>query len=409
MRYSIRTKLMLLIGIPVVLTYLAVMAYDTLQVQQRVVHETELRMTDLVQNYAQQLDAQLKEVAQVARLTRSFVEIHPDISSDQVYAQLRANIAQNHLIYGAAMGFAAHQFTADQRLFCPYVYRATGGLEQIDIGRDAYDYLSGEWEWWNKPIAAEGPVWTDPYFDEGAGNILMCTYSVPFYRRGSLRGITTVDIPLEPLRTMASQNVPADVRVAILTQDGRFVYHADATLILNKTLIEFGQERNLPDIADLSAQILSGSAGMINLPGWGDFEGRQWVFYAPVPSTNWIYLAAIDEDIALAEVRSKALYDLLVLGLLLVLLLGAVWFGARHITLPIARLDRAASQIAEGQLDTPITAEGEDEIGNLAATLRDMTEKLAERDGQLQDERQRRFGQLLEGLSGNYYYYTQMH
>ena len=50
MRYLIRTKLILLIGIPVVLTYLAVMAFDILQVRQLVEHETELHMANLVQN-----------------------------------------------------------------------------------------------------------------------------------------------------------------------------------------------------------------------------------------------------------------------------------------------------------------------------------------------------------------------
>ena len=38
MRYLIRTKLILLIGIPVVLTYLVVMAFDILRIRQRVEH-----------------------------------------------------------------------------------------------------------------------------------------------------------------------------------------------------------------------------------------------------------------------------------------------------------------------------------------------------------------------------------
>ena len=25
-------------------------------------------------------------------------------------------------------------------------------------------------------------MWSEPYFDEGAGNIIMSTYSVPFYQ-----------------------------------------------------------------------------------------------------------------------------------------------------------------------------------------------------------------------------------
>ena len=48
MPYLIRTQLILLIGIPGVLTYLVVMAFDILRVRQRVEHETELRMANLV-------------------------------------------------------------------------------------------------------------------------------------------------------------------------------------------------------------------------------------------------------------------------------------------------------------------------------------------------------------------------
>ena len=97
MRYLICTKLVLLIGIPVVLTYLAVMAFDILRVRQRVEHETELRMANLVRNHAKQFDAP------VARSTRTFVEIHTEISSEQIYVQLRANLAQNNLNEMAAL------------------------------------------------------------------------------------------------------------------------------------------------------------------------------------------------------------------------------------------------------------------------------------------------------------------
>ena len=52
MRYLICTKLVILIGIPVALTYLTVMAFDILRVRQRVEHEIELRMANLVRNHA---------------------------------------------------------------------------------------------------------------------------------------------------------------------------------------------------------------------------------------------------------------------------------------------------------------------------------------------------------------------
>ena len=141
MRYLIRTKLILLIGISVVLTYLVVIAFDILRVRQRVEHETELRMANLVQNYAKRFDAQ------VARSTRTFVEIHPEISSEQIYAQLRANLVQNDLNEMAAignkhggtlnkfmgdgiMGFSA---TRNARARCKRPYNAYASRAQIAV------------------------------------------------------------------------------------------------------------------------------------------------------------------------------------------------------------------------------------------------------------------------------------
>ncbi len=147
MRYLIRTKLILLIGIPVVLTYLAVMAFDILQVRQLVEHETELHMANLVQNYARQFDARLNEIAHVARSTRTFVEIHPEISAEQIYAQLRAHLVQNDLNEMAAignkhggtldkfmgdgiMGFSA---TRNARARCKRPYNAYASRAQIAV------------------------------------------------------------------------------------------------------------------------------------------------------------------------------------------------------------------------------------------------------------------------------------
>ena len=47
-----------------------------------------LRMANLVRNHAKQFDTP------VAQPTRTFVEIHTEISSVQMYVQLRANLAQ---------------------------------------------------------------------------------------------------------------------------------------------------------------------------------------------------------------------------------------------------------------------------------------------------------------------------
>jgi len=406
MLYSIRSKLLLYIGLPVILAFAGAVAFNIAQVQERMSRDAQQRMAELARSYARQLDAQFREVAQIAHLTASFAQIHPEQTEQQVYAHLRANVEQNSLVYGAAMAFEPFAFQSDLRLFGPYVYRDANRIKQIEIGRDAYDYADSQWQWWTEPRQQRRALWTAPYFDEGAGNILMCTYSVPFYKAELFRGITTVDIPLAPLRELVTLDAPDDIRVTILTGEGQFVYHADSTLIMHKSLRDLAQESGRSDLDELSAAALSSRPGMMQIAGWGGLNDTQWVFFSPIASTGWVLLAEIGEDQALAFAKQQATNELRFLGLSLIFLLAAVFFVARRISAPITQLDTAAQAIAEGHLDTPIAITSSDEIGTLAASLRDMVNKLDLRQRELQDERQRRFGQLIDGLGDKYFYYA---
>ena len=79
----------------------------------------------------------------------------PDLTEAQIFAQLRANVRQNSMVYGAAMAFEPGTFKPDDSLYSPYVYRgrddlvlrgpaqavylvpAHSGDELLDLGRNA--------------------------------------------------------------------------------------------------------------------------------------------------------------------------------------------------------------------------------------------------------------------------------
>ena len=78
------------------------------------------------------------------------------------------------------MAFAPSGFDG-REAFSPYVHRDGDSLIRLDIAQ-AYDYLNDpSSEWWRAPVEGGRPVWTEPYFDEGAGDIMMSTYSVPIF------------------------------------------------------------------------------------------------------------------------------------------------------------------------------------------------------------------------------------
>ena len=60
-------------------------------------------------------------------------------------------------------------------LFSPYVCEGPEGLEFKTLATEEYDYPSQEW--FVKPLELKEGYWSEPYIDEGGGDILMTTYS----------------------------------------------------------------------------------------------------------------------------------------------------------------------------------------------------------------------------------------
>ncbi len=221
---SIRKKLIAFVCLPIVTIYSGVILYNivhTLRWTEQAVHD---RMAEMALLYASKINGNLEEAAQIAETTASFLENSPQLERDQVYAQLHSNVHQNPLVYGAALAFEPFQFHKDVRLFSPYVYREKDRLQQMDIGSDGYDYANGEWDWWSQPRLLGKPIWTEPYLDKGAGDILMCTFSSPFFRQGIFSGVSTVDVPLKSLRQLAFKNLPKDTGFLIVTKADRYIY-----------------------------------------------------------------------------------------------------------------------------------------------------------------------------------------
>src|SRR5262249_33350371 len=145
--------------------------------------EVERYTARLAANQAARFDGDFRSAAAIAEATAHFLETEPDLSERQLFDQLRANTLQNPLVYGAAIAFEPGTYKTDDSLYSPYVHRAADGLVEMNITRDVYDwYRDPHWQWWHLPKERQKGAWTDPYFDEGAGNVLMVTYSAPFFR-----------------------------------------------------------------------------------------------------------------------------------------------------------------------------------------------------------------------------------
>jgi phosphoserine phosphatase RsbU/P len=128
-----------------------------------------------------------KEFAQSANLDKGIV-----------FAMLTNYLWRNPSIYGAAFAFIPAKKDGKEFKSSPHIYRSGEKLIQKDL-IDSFDYTAPEQKWYTVPAKLGKAVWSEPYYNKGAGEAWMTTYSVPVYAGDTERrliGVVTSDILL---------------------------------------------------------------------------------------------------------------------------------------------------------------------------------------------------------------------
>lgn len=386
---SIRWKLILAIGVPFIVLSLAGLALDFFVQRRAAFQQTEIHLKDLVERSADQLDGQFSTIAQAARSMATALEANPDFTEPQLYAMMRGNVAQNSLIYGSCIAFVPYGHRPDRELLAPYVYRNQGAIADLDIAT-VYNYTDAEWEWFDRPRRTQRDGWTEPYFDEGAGNVIMCTYSAPFFRDGQFRGVVTVDVELDKLQGRMIDKPASSALFMILSRRGMVISDEDESLIMRTSIFQIAQEKQRPDLEALGTRLAAGERGLKRMQGITR-AGPVLAAFAPIPSTGWSFLARVGEREIMAPIyRQLALRTALAVALL-GLILAVLIFMSVRITRPIERLADAARQLGGGDLEMKtVDIHGGDEVGELADAFNRMVKDLRKHVEALTDATARR-------------------
>ena len=160
-------------------------------------------------------------------------------TKEDLLSIIRQTVHNNSEIYGATIAFEPYMFDPNKLYFAPYFYKHKDEVRLTYIGSDSYKYFSRDW--YKLPKETNNSMWSEPYYDEGAGNIIMSTYSVPFFRsikgERKLAGVVTADISLDWLQDMVSSIKIAETGYAFLiSKKGTLVTHPRKNLIMNQNI-----------------------------------------------------------------------------------------------------------------------------------------------------------------------------
>ena len=374
---KIKSKLFLLVLFPAFVVFGLITNYSYLGNRSAASAQIKEGLSEKAQNYASRVDSLLNQASSLAITTAHFLTVNESMSEAALYEVLRHNIGDNQLIYGAAIAFEPGVFEG-RKLFSPYVFREGRLVKSIDIGIESYDYTQTQWDWYNLPKKRANSVWTEPYFDAGAGNINMVTFSVPFYRNARVAGVATVDIDLSQLLTTAGVPPQEAAGLVIISNTGRIVHHANpANITKLSTEVDTG-------LGSLTLAELVGQKGSKFLDARTAQGQALWVGTSPLTTPGWSLALKLAPEVALRKTDEVATrtafftFAVLILGTL-----TAWWLIGRIVLRPLSQLAKAADEVTQGNLSVTLAQGGKDEIGLLSNNFQAMTRRLSEREQSL--------------------------
>jgi sigma-B regulation protein RsbU (phosphoserine phosphatase) len=304
------------------------------------------------------------------------LEIFP-FTKPQLLAYINASVIAHPDVYGSAVAFDPSLDSRFHGPYAPYFYRTTEGTGYLDLTQ-SYDYSTQDWF----QIARElgKTEWSEPYFDEGGGNALMATCSVPFYQSNDgqkrFEGIVTSDVSLKRLTDIVSSiKVLKTGYGFLLSRNGTFLAHPRQDIIMNESIFSIAESRSSLELRGMGRRMAAGESGFIPYKTLSGVDS--WMYYAPIRPVGWTLAVIFPKDELFADIRTLTL-TMAVMGFggLLLLTLVIVLI-ARSITTPIHALADATGKIAEGDFEAPLPeTRSKDEVGGLTRDFRVMRDSL---------------------------------
>ncbi len=286
---------------------------------------------------------------------------------DNLYDDHRQYFAVEHLlklnsnIMGAAVAYNPDYEPKKGQPFSPYAYRNGTDIYTKQLNTPEYDYLHQEW--YTKPLAEGKGTWSEPYIDEGGGEVGMITYSQPIINsKGEIYAIQTADIALHwlselmcELDSTTKQNMFKDSESFpsysfIVSHKGTIVAYPYKAELSYKTLYEFLEDHDGLEDAN---EILSSNNGYTTVVQ--NNTGTMYVlFYSSIEHTGWTLVTIMPLKVILKPVGSIiGIFGILMLiGLIIVAVICRS--AIRRVTMPITQFADSADEIASGNLSVQL-------------------------------------------------------
>jgi sigma-B regulation protein RsbU (phosphoserine phosphatase) len=304
---------------------------------------------------------------------------NPNTTYDDAMRIARDFVLHDPNVFGTCLAFEPNYFNRDQYWYAIYSYQNGEKLQTKILGSTDYDYF--KMDWYRVPKLLRKPVWSEPYFDKGGGNTLMCTYSIPIIKKwngiNSFIGVLTMDISLVGFDRIVKQVSIFDSGYGFLISKKGYIISSPVPQMHNRNVLELAVSGKGSRTKNAMLGMMNGDTGFVSMDGLSSKNNPSYLSYAPVGNTGWSFGIIFLEKELFSDMFTFLKVMAWMWGIsIAILLITTVWI-TRKLTRPIVRLVTAAKKIGQGDFDAPLPVrKSKDEVAQLTTAFGVMQEEL---------------------------------
>ncbi len=340
----------------------------------------------------------------------------PGMSYEDVFRLSSDFVRTDPVVFGSCMAFEPYTVKKDQYWFAPYVYENGENLSEKSLGSATYDYF--RMDWYLAPKRLGRPVWSEPYFDKGGGDTMMCTYSTPFYKtvNGTRKfaGVLTMDVSLAAFDHMVREIKVFKSGFGFLVSRQGMIITSQKYLKVRSNVLAIARAGKGKENLSAVQAMLDGKTGFTAIDGLMSQNHPGFVSYAPVGTTGWSFGVLFPADALMDDMFTFFKKIMWIFAASILALVVATVLITRNLTRPIIRLVEATRLVGQGDFraSLPVRRSKDEiaqlthafahmqvELGNYVVSLRETTTARERIESELAVAHQIQMGMLPSGFS----------
>ncbi len=366
---SLRSKILILIGIPLAIAYLIASLLILRSVNTTVSSLTNNELTAQSQAASNQIDGCFQIFAQIATQVAANEQIRDIVENTR--SGMDVTDAES---FQQTMDTLVNASKTDSNIQAVWVADIDSSRLWASDGWISEEGWDVEQRGWYQPLVDSGQsgktVFTDPYWDDSI-NTTVITMVAPIYKEGTseLLGAAGLDISAECLvEIMKSYQLGKNGFYILFSNSGQILYHPD-----EKYLDKFVSDTDFSD--SLKSAVSEKRQGNLNFISHGISSHG---YLSPVSDTGWLVVTGLPDNEFQAPLSVLRTTIITIFGISMLLLVVLIIIVSRSISNPLRHLFEAATQIAQGNLDVSLDVESADETGQVADAINKTIHRLKE-------------------------------